>query len=271
MTKTSDQTLLAKMGFSDPDKKLSEHDLACAYVLRPEIADKILNDPNAMEALAVWQIRHDLGGQDVLPHIQDLTVKAERGGVEVPVVKGENQYLQYVGFVDAVLPFTISATVGGWESPGAGWHADDGPDPVECSRRSLPVDHPDTDGLVYRTRETRRSWWIGIEVKIREVPLGDALRQIKLYDEFRQFVRPPAVPRRTMLVPDGYNRPPKQVLNPNSVDPRFCWLLATRYDVSQADLDTLHANGVRHVRLGKGFDEYLATVAAAPKAQSVEI
>lgn len=67
-------TLLNRLGFADPDKKLPRHDLACRYVGRWEF----------FEALGiVWQ--------------------NPRFEFEFVISKGANQYRQHIGFADVLV------------------------------------------------------------------------------------------------------------------------------------------------------------------------
>jgi len=38
-----DKTYLARLGFSDPDRKSEVHDKTCVYLARPEVAQKVIN------------------------------------------------------------------------------------------------------------------------------------------------------------------------------------------------------------------------------------
>lgn len=74
MAHTHDRTLLNRLGFSDPDKKLKRHDLACRYVAQ----------------------------EDVLRRIFGLSEKTKVYDVEFEhiISKGSGQYMQHVGFAD---------------------------------------------------------------------------------------------------------------------------------------------------------------------------
>ena len=76
---SSDRTLLAKLGFSDPDKQDNKHDLACQYVAC--IRNKLFC--------------HFIPEQD---DVEDIHF-----ALEAPVYKGAKQYKSLVGFLDVVL------------------------------------------------------------------------------------------------------------------------------------------------------------------------
>jgi hypothetical protein len=81
MTHTKDKTLLASLSFGDKDKKDNRHDLACQYLLQPEVAMKI--------GKIIFGEEVTFGG----------------GLLEIPLTKGHNQYKTFIGFLDGVLNF----------------------------------------------------------------------------------------------------------------------------------------------------------------------
>jgi hypothetical protein len=73
MAHTHDRTLLNRIGFMDPDKKLPRHDMACRYLAQPAILQKLMK----LESDAKYET-----------HLERV------------ISKGSHQYLQHVGFVD---------------------------------------------------------------------------------------------------------------------------------------------------------------------------
>jgi len=65
-----DRTLAARLGFSDPDKKIARHDLACEYLL------------------------------DAAPIAFGSKADKCRARLEVPISKGHGQYKTTIGFLD---------------------------------------------------------------------------------------------------------------------------------------------------------------------------
>lgn len=91
MTHTKDKTLLASLSFGDKDKKDSRHDLACQYLLQPEVAMKIataFRDSNLPRELMIGE-----------------EVTFSEGSLEIPLTKGHNQYKTFIGFIDGSLSF----------------------------------------------------------------------------------------------------------------------------------------------------------------------
>jgi hypothetical protein len=77
MTHSHDRTLLASLGFSDPDKREPLHDLACEYLTEPAQADRL--------ARLVFP-------DEIIPGTETHT--------EVVISKGEGQYRSMIGFLD---------------------------------------------------------------------------------------------------------------------------------------------------------------------------
>lgn len=88
-------------------------------------------------------------------------------------------------------------------------------------------------GLCYKAGPPVR---LGVEVKIGRAPVGDCIRQIKLYDDH--------LPSR--------------------------WVLATRYTITTAERESLSNEGIRHIRLAEGFDRFLEEQRSAPASESPE-
>lgn len=84
----SDRTLIARLGFADPDKRDQLHDLACQYVVQPA----------AVEAMGLAVVASD---KSTTPLRLDPSSRAQ---FECPISKGEGQYKTTIGFVDVVLP-----------------------------------------------------------------------------------------------------------------------------------------------------------------------
>ena len=59
MTRTKDQTYLARLGFSDPDKKNELHDAACLYLAQEEKARKLLEGFVYSGVKDRWQLYED--------------------------------------------------------------------------------------------------------------------------------------------------------------------------------------------------------------------
>jgi len=78
----------------------------------------------------------------------------------------------------------------------------------------------------------------GVEVKITPTATSDVIRQVKLYRSYSRIRD---------------------------------WTVATAYDLSAGDIASLQNENIRHLRLGKRFDEYVALRQADGVGTSVEI
>jgi|GEM_PF-5009603 hypothetical protein len=95
---------------------------------------------------------------------------------------------------------------------------------------------PSESGVVYR---------LLIEVKITPTPIGDIMRQFALYDQH-------------LFNSVAATYPPRLVL-------------ASAFDLTQSDVETLRLKSIHHIRLGPKFDVYCADRLKAPqKSLSLE-
>jgi len=78
MTHSHDRTLLASLGFSDPDKREQLHDLACEYLTETERAIRLVRIANP-------------------PETGPISVRTI---LESEISKGEGQYRTTIGFLD---------------------------------------------------------------------------------------------------------------------------------------------------------------------------
>lgn len=149
MAHAYNRTLIAKLGFADPDRKEPLHDLACRYIGSAGMDGflRLMLKPHCYEISA-----EEAAGQTGYP-IGRVTSKRVVGtpSFEVPVNKGDDQYKTTVGFVDA----TIKASL----------------------RRH-------GDRLVGGQEFSEFISTFCIEVKITPTSYSDLLRQINLYREY---------------------------------------------------------------------------------------
>lgn len=82
-----------------------------------------------------------------------------------------------------------------------------------------------------------------VEVKIHPVPVGDIMRQIAVYRQYR--------PRASMEHGGGYGG----TVGVNTDHA----LVTTAYDLSRDDVAMLTSKDILHVRLGKDFERFCAT------------
>ena len=320
MTHAHDRTLLNSLGFSDPDKKLPLHDLACQYLTDPAaqelvklVACKSLKRTSVrMETEIVCPCEEDLKSSrhayqsEVLPalflngHGKRTKFRFTRSydeptplacHLEYLITKGEGKYRTHVGFLDAVIEYEHVEHRSGEYLRHACVVTH--PDKVRCEESACStcayyapghvvsrsiytgtgpgyttvVKGPCADStcicrvghMVSRKEIFSPIWFprqesithvgtIILEVKIKPVLVGDILRQIKLYQE------------HVLVGREGFSRP-------------VTWMVATHYAVSQEDVDTLQAEGISHIFLGRKFQDYASqrAISAMTPSRSPEI
>jgi hypothetical protein len=263
-----DRTMIAKLGFADGDRRNDEHDLACQYLMDGPVSSLVL-DSIAMppfEALAARRFK-ELAEQRARAEsgmtatelsrlvgkgaweFSDLTLGVPafaqiETATEVPLHKGDGQYQTTLGFLDVAIAFRMFARVGGRQF-----------------RATYAYDTPDGKWAVGATARWEPRWAdfeerieangrAVIEVKIGEVPLGEAIRQVKFYRSFSG---------ETSI----YTSPPCFRL----------YILATRYELSEHDTDVLRNEQIHHLHLGDGFTAWLEArrKEAAPSKTSIRL
>lgn len=278
MAHSSDRTLLASLGFADPDKRNPTHTLACQYVARPEVAQAILGRILFASVVGPVPILSDDGADDLaeVPPVSErplngkygerrtsswrgeFAAKAAPGECEVGITRSGN-YL--VGFWDVVVPFTITVldviVSDAWTETAASTsrrrEAHSAQDAyfrlaaASASRGPIPT----TPEPVYewvRARSTRTHaapWRLYVEVKAMRTDVADIARQLELYQA-----------NTVGFKPGRYGEPRNAEA-----------LVVTTWPLSAEDKGTLSRKGIHHVRLGAPFEAWRAEQAkvAAPE------
>jgi hypothetical protein len=252
-----DRTLLARLGFADPDRKLPEHDLALHYLAEPEQARAVAELVAEPHRLTFSDRLHEVKrhGPYLLkcPCPSSLTIdgaayshcssdtvsyRTTRTGspatvttttMELPLQKGERQYQTTIGFVNLVIRY-IDQEIETGQYLRHEYVNGYGP-----NAKKLPASWQPFKEL------HRTSAAVFIEVKIAPVSLGEILRQVKLYDSYLDQA-------------DHYTG-------------RYDWVVATRFPLSTADVEALINEEITHVRLGTKFEAYVAQQQAQVSAR----
>lgn len=190
-----DRTLIARLGFDDPDKKDGKHDLVCQYLA--ECPGKLLEVTDLPRRTR----------EDEDPDCWEEDWIVEGHSFEFPISKGVNQYRTTIGFLDLVI--RCQSTV-----HRKGFHT------------GLPLTGLDEFAVV-------------VEVKVNKVSIGDILRQVALYREYRG--------RGT------------------------AWVLATTFPMTAVDLRSLGNQEIVHVFVGERFNRWVADRAATDVPEMMEI
>lgn len=240
MSRTSDRTLLAAMSFADPDHKDRRHTLACQYLARADVAQKVLEHlkPAWCKPFAFPTSATDLDALCGVVHPTEAPVysaapgspwtyrapgpvaaRAMAGQIEVPILRNRG-YL--VGFWDVVVPVVYAVPYAevriephslGISGPVP--MRDIPPTPKEWRiKREASIGKDEDSAALY------------IEVKAGPCDIGDLVRQLATY---------------------------------RTVEAHHCavHIAATCWPMSEPDRATLTAAGVHHVRLGAGFEDYV--------------
>ena len=239
MTHAHDRTLLATLGFADPDKRDERHYSACKFLVQPDVLRDIAAryvpapqpdyDVNLGGAdKVVWVLTKDLA-VDLVPG--SLTVDISGAGCELAISKGDGQYKQTIGFADA-------------------WFV---------ARSRAEYTYRRADGAE-RTTATGQSFATIFEVKIGAVGVDSVLRQFALYKEHlagRRFPFPGPPPGPAELAAMEWHA--------------LQWVLATPYSLSVSDAAILRAHGIRHIRLGPRFEAFCAQQKAEASESGFEL
>jgi hypothetical protein len=155
-----DRTLLAQLGFADPDKRNREHDLACQFISRPEVARRLVNWP--LTTVDTDEGRLELEGERRWWDYKSTTYLGykflTKSELEVPIQKGVDRFATTVGFLDVLIHVVSCGTSTKFGVNKRSWR---------CREY-----HESQEGV------------IGVEIKIQPTSLGDILRQMRLYQEY---------------------------------------------------------------------------------------
>ena len=146
MAHSHQQTLLAKLGFSDPDHKDPRHTLACEYLCKPEVSRKVVSVLQDFASGPTEQPKPVRYPKQDDPAYKEWFLCSE-AQTEAPVMNRN----YYIGFIDVMIKYVT----GGWSTS---WGR--GPDEVhKCNREYLVI----------------------VEVKVSKVDPADIIKQMKLY------------------------------------------------------------------------------------------
>jgi len=238
--RSSDQSLIARMGFRDPDKADSRHDMACRYFTLPETIErlaKVFGYPKT----AATRLTSDRGRVVVVDQAHNI-VPAE-GLTEYAVRNGT--FL--IGFLDARITFDVHSdyTFPKSVNPCPGgvlWWAEHVKGDAGLLRRrrsDSAEDRAAEDRRIEALYEEHARWTkapmehsesesfsrtIGVEVKIGRCSMGEVIRQIESY---------------------------------RTAERAHYWAVATDFDITEEDVRALTDQKIKPIRLGKLFEEYI--------------
>lgn len=237
-----DRTMLANLGFADPDKKNPLHDLACLYLTQPETIKK----------LGEWMIGQ-IPKLVITENLDSFGYEPREvtgtGATEFHLQKGKNQYATTVGFIDALFKFYVTGVVEDWVT----------------EQRVLATSRWEKCSPFKVTQKVKSNAIVTFaEVKIQPIPFGDALRQMTLYRDYLF-----AKHADDALLDNSY---PYGSLVPNRTGRKGMpiGLLVAPWDISAAETDALNKAKFAFLKLGRSFEEWRTTAVAA-KPSAVEL
>lgn len=167
MSHSYDSTLLQRMGFRDEDRRVPAHDRACIDIATAPSRFLSLLDARCMS-----------GSPRVL--------------LEQPLQKGEGKYATTVGFIDAIVAFYVC---GGEKDlrpfEEVRYFCSTCKQTTRAVGRCVDCDEwPNQEVIRTEVHGPRYAYWyeqgVLVEVKTRITAIGDLLRQMNLYREYRK-------------------------------------------------------------------------------------
>lgn len=164
-----ERTLLARLGFNDPDRRDPLHDIACRYFATPEVSLRIAKLFGLEFSQQMQRFKTEPGYE--IKCTTSATIKTVHSKCEHEIHKGVGQYRTTVGFLDVFLQIELEESYTNVQKRCYYFQSSDGPwepqgDFVESNMR-----------------------WAAIEVKSTDVPVSDLIRQINLYRSYSEIKR----------------------------------------------------------------------------------
>lgn len=163
-----ERTMLAKLGFADPDRREPLHDVACHYLATPGAVRRLIR------CLAIEhgpEPYADNSGYEERASQILRKVTSHRVNRECEIAKGLGQYRTTVGFADLALQLYVEEQ-----------HRE-----VRMRRRNVRdgrgnLTWSEWEPLADRFDQSHVE--IGVEVKVTPVAISDIIRQVKLYRSY---------------------------------------------------------------------------------------
>ena len=180
MSHAHDQTLLARLGFQDPDRKTPDHDLACRYLSQRDQLRKIV-------ALYLpFSERWGAYGNHPTRDIAFDMCAAGSALLECPLTKGEGRYKTHIGFVDLVAKFDVLSSV----------HKERSAISIAIEVKIAPIDVSTIlrQLNLYKQYTTTDPKWLlvtAFEIDIEEIKTLGNVRHVYLNPDYKSFASQP--------------------------------------------------------------------------------
>lgn len=156
-----DRTMLARLGFADPDRREPLHDQACRYLTTTPAISRII-DVLELEHANRLESTFDMERRSV----SDKRVVETLPTLEREISKGRGQYRTTIGFIDVHLHFELACR-----------H-------THVEMRQTCRDRWEEHWIPCEDFTVRQNSEAAIEVKATSTPVGEVIRQINLYRSY---------------------------------------------------------------------------------------
>jgi hypothetical protein len=161
------RTMLASLGFADPDRREHLHELACQYLATPDALRRLIKHLG----LECGPIPDEVSGESVESSQVYREVTSRQVRHEYEIAKGFGAYRTTIGFADLVVTFDGEAR-----------HVHVRQRKQLGNSGARPVEWSDWQSVPDYTYPTRTQY--GVEVKITPTPIREVIRQVKFYRSY---------------------------------------------------------------------------------------
>lgn len=162
-----DKTMLARLGFADPDRREPLHDQACRYLTTAPAISRIVDVLGLEYSHRASRFEYTPGRQHRCQ--TDRTVAWTDATFEREISKGYGQYRTTIGFIDVHLQFRLEYRR------------------YQVEQRRTVHNRPEEPWTPLEDYTEPGTSEVAIEVKATSTPLGEVIRQINLYRSYSRI------------------------------------------------------------------------------------
>ncbi len=170
---THERTMLARLGFADPDRREHLHDVACQYLAMPCTLRRLVRCLGIEHESAPYA-ENSSSDERTSQRIRKVT--SHQVQREFEIAKGFGQYQTTVGFADLMIHLQVQEE----------HHA------VRKRTRNVVNGSGNLMWSAWQPVADHTEWSresLGIEVKVTPVAVSDVIRQVKLYRSYSKYPR----------------------------------------------------------------------------------